>query len=76
MVGSIFVIALVAGAIWKWRRRRAGQKSKPVEVDGQSNGHWQAYPHFQQYHEKDSDGQLVELPNSQPIAELDAHGYR
>ncbi|USP75960.1 hypothetical protein yc1106_03234 [Curvularia clavata] len=76
VIGPVFVIALVAAAVWVWRRRRAGQKGTAVELDGQSNNHWKAYPDYQQYHEKDSDGQVVELPSSRPPAELDTNGYR
>ena len=86
VIGAIFGIPLVTAAIYRWRRRRrSGQKGKAVELDEQNHSRWQAYPHFQQYHEKDSDGHLVELPSTQPAtelpssrypAELETNGYR
>ncbi|XP_014556811.1 hypothetical protein COCVIDRAFT_15810 [Bipolaris victoriae FI3] len=83
VIGPVIGIALLVVAIYLWRSSgRARQMDKSVvELDGESN----SYSHLQQYHEKDTEGQLVELSSarhpvelssSQHPVELEANGPR
>ncbi|EMD95445.1 hypothetical protein COCC4DRAFT_182800 [Bipolaris maydis ATCC 48331] len=83
VIGSVIGIALLIVAIYLWRSRgRVRRMDKAgVELDGETN----SYSHLQQYHEKDTEGQLVELssarypvelPSSRHPVELEANGPR
>ncbi|EUC34617.1 hypothetical protein COCCADRAFT_25290 [Bipolaris zeicola 26-R-13] len=83
VIGPVIGIALLVVAIYLWKNSgRARQMGESVvELDGESN----SYSHLQQYHEKDTEGQLVELSSarhpvelssSQHPVELEANGPR
>ncbi|EUC50743.1 hypothetical protein COCMIDRAFT_81148 [Bipolaris oryzae ATCC 44560] len=83
VIGPVVGISLLVVATYFWRSRgRARQTNKGiVELNGEST----SYSHLQQYHEKDTEGQLVELSStrnpvelssSQHPVELEANGPR